>query len=193
VDILVHGKRSRGTICKKQRACSRIQGHVPDSAFPVPRKAAGEQDRHGEADFWVEVRGFVCGGLLEQGKGDDGNFLLDSNLFDRHGEFVLGVAFWKYHANNAVSLVQAPPGNNEQTCKRGEGRDWIVNGDGTISCKPFPDLVLGCVESMWDADVPVKLVERGDPMQCVFEGIGKTNDEQNAEWDPATGGPFVKE
>ncbi|CAD7925571.1 unnamed protein product [Amoebophrya sp. A120] len=100
----------------------------------------------------------------------DGTFLEQPNLQGKEGPFVFDVTFWKYHVNNTVALVQEESANvAESTRKRHGGRDFQVNADGTVSPKLAPHLVLGAVAGQ------VRLVEKGDAMQCVFEGLSSVD------------------
>ena len=68
---------------------------------------------------------------------EDGNYL---KLTD--GDLVFDVAYWQMHAENAVNFVGGTT-QNEKTKQGGGGRDWVINGDGTVSAKHQQHLVLG--------------------------------------------------
>ena len=55
------------------------------------------------------------------------------------------VSMWNYSVGNHLVIVKSLNGN-DQTRKRGGGRDFVFNDDGTISVKPARHLVLGTME-----------------------------------------------
>ena len=70
-------------------------------------------------------------------KYEDGAFIKLAN-----DDLVFDVAFWNMSVGTAVNFVG---GTNAKakTKLNGRGREWVINGDGTIGAKHFPHLVLG--------------------------------------------------
>lgn len=58
-----------------------------------------------------------------------------------HEDLVFDVAFWNMKVGTPVNFVGGA--NHDKTYSYGGGRDFVINDDGTISCKHFPNLVLG--------------------------------------------------
>lgn len=56
-------------------------------------------------------------------------------------DLVFDVAFWNMQPGTSVNFVGGP--SNAKTYLYGGGKDFIINDDGTISCKHVPNLVLG--------------------------------------------------
>jgi hypothetical protein len=57
-------------------------------------------------------------------------------------DLVFDVSFWKMEPGNTVNFVGGTS-TKAKTKQGGGGRDFVLNSDGTISCKHRPDLVLG--------------------------------------------------
>ena len=64
----------------------------------------------------------------------------DDNFLVYDGDYVLDVAWWKIVEDQKVNFIKALDGS---TFTRGGGRDWIWNGDGSVSPKLNQELVLG--------------------------------------------------
>ena len=82
---------------------------------------------------------------IESGVGTEGDkaSLVDGKFIKlEDANLVLDVTNWKMEAGSRVNWVG---GTTKKQCTKlgGGGRDWAVNGDGTISCKHRMDLVLG--------------------------------------------------
>ena len=58
-------------------------------------------------------------------------------------DLVFDVAFWKMEVGTVVNFVGGSGGGGQRTKLPGGGRSWVINADGTISCKHHPHLVLG--------------------------------------------------
>jgi hypothetical protein len=58
-------------------------------------------------------------------------------------DLVFDVSFWSMNVGTVVNFVGGSGSGEHRTKLHGGGRSWVVNADGTISCKHHPDLVLG--------------------------------------------------
>ncbi len=84
---------------------------------------------------YIESRGDIVENAINV-KYEEFTFLkLDSE------DLVFDIAFWDMKAGTAVNFVGG--WNYQKTYQYGGGRDFVINDDGTISCKHFPNLVLG--------------------------------------------------
>jgi len=87
-----------------------------------------------------------------------------------HGEMVFDVSMWRLEAGNHLVAVKACPGNPggpTRMSKDAAGRDFVLNGDGTISPRTARHLCLG----RQGAPCPNALVlVRGDSKnKCIFD------------------------
>ena len=87
-----------------------------------------------------------------------------------HGEMVFDVSMWRLEAGNHLVAVKACPGNPggpTRMSKDAAGRDFVLNGDGTVSPRNARHLCLG------HAGAPVLnalVLARGDSKnKCIFD------------------------
>ena len=87
-----------------------------------------------------------------------------------HGEMVFDVSMWRLEAGNHLVAVKACPGNPggpTRMSKDAAGRDFVLNGDGTVSPHNARHLCLG------HAGLPVPnalVLVRGDSKnKCIFD------------------------
>ena len=111
---------------------------VPLTLSSHPRKAIAKQydtERHYEEWRYIESQGDDAQNAINV-RYEEFTFL---KLND--DDLVFDVAFWDMRPGTPVNFVGGS--SHEKTYSYGGGRDFIINDDGTIACKHYPNLVLG--------------------------------------------------
>lgn len=136
---LILVEKGNQNACVFEHATELMKGEVvPLTLLSHPGKAIAKQyekERHFGEWRYIESRGDVVENAISV-KYEEFTFLkLD------HEDLVFDVAFWNMKVGTPVNFVGGT--NHDKTYSYGGGRDFVINDDGTISCKHFPNLVLG--------------------------------------------------
>ncbi len=120
-----------------------------------------------QAGEWTYVELAIGDASAAQRFRRKGNFLV------RPDGKVLDVAMWRHEEGNHLVAVIHTAGQAKQTFKGGGGRDFVINGDGTISPKHASQLVVGLEFAPWKtAKQPNASVQRASQRDLLASAKG---------------------